>query len=132
MLAAVSGEPVPTISPDPKVSDCETVFVPSFKPFKPEKKLTRRRAAKVRVGDFTFDAAEFGMEESVDNYPHRYRNEVFRSLAEVRWAKAFDRLGLRWKYEPLKFDMGPTHVSYCPDFRVAGLSIPDSDRALLR
>jgi hypothetical protein len=95
---------------------CETPFVPSFKPFKAEKKLKR--------------AVKFGLTESIDNYPHRYGNEVFRSRAEVEWAKTFDRIGLTWEYEPLKFDMGPNHVSYSPDFSVAGLSLPDSNRAL--
>jgi hypothetical protein len=56
--------------------------------------------------------------------------EMFRSRAEVQWAETFDKLRLPWEYEPLMFDMGPTHFSYTPDFRVTGLSIPDSSRAL--
>jgi hypothetical protein len=68
----------------------------------------------------------------IHNYPwrHKYGNDLFRSSAEVEWAKAFSQLGLRWESEPLKFDMGPKHISYTPDFSVTGLSVPGSDRPL--
>jgi hypothetical protein len=103
------------LAPNPQPSPYKTPFVRSFEPLKTEKKLI-----------------------SGGIYPHGYRfdfdalrfKEVFRSPVEVEWAKAFDKLGLPWEYEPLKFDMGPEHVSYTPDFRVTGLSIPDSNRAL--
>jgi hypothetical protein len=87
------------------------------KPFKPEKMLMYEWVAR-------------GREEH--NYPwrHDYDNDLFRSSAEVEWAKTFNQLGLPWDSEPLKFDMGPEHFSYTPDFRVTGLSIPGSDRPL--
>lgn len=68
----------------------------------------------------------------IQNYPwiYEYDYDLFRSRAEVEWAKTFDLLGLPWESEPLKFDMGPKHVSYTPDFRVTGLSIPGSNRPL--
>jgi hypothetical protein len=41
---------------------------------------------------------------------------VFRSLLEARWSAVFDELGLRWEFEPVKFDLpsGP----YVPDYRI--------------
>ena len=62
--------------------------------------------------------------------PPAVPDERFRSREEVEWAQAFDRVGLQWDYEPLKFDLGPDHHSYTPDFKVAGLVNPDSTRAL--
>ena len=45
----------------------------------------------------------------------KYRNIIFRSELEARWAYCFDLLHLPWKYEPegFEFDNG---VSYIPDF----------------
>src|SRR5882724_8875789 len=54
----------------------------------------------------------------------------FDPRGEIEWAAAFDRLGLAWEYEPLKFDMGPKYFSYTPDFRVSGVLGPDSTRDL--
>jgi len=87
-------------------------FVPSFQPFK---------AVNNNPDRYRFSYVDFGP-------PHRFQS--FLSPVEVKWAKAFDRLGLQWEYEPLKFDMGPKHFSYTPDFRVAGISIADSNRPL--
>jgi len=43
----------------------------------------------------------------------------FRSSWEADWAKWFDCLGLEWKYEPKRFDLGPQHLGvYTPDFHV--------------
>ena len=90
---------------------------PWRKPFKAEKMLLGEWESKGR---------------ETHNYPwrHEYDNDLFRSSAEVEWAKTFNQLGLPWESEPLKFDMGPKHVSYTPDFRVTGLSFPGSDRPL--
>lgn len=109
-------KPVGPVVPAPVVTGSETEFVPSFQPFKARKMPLPEWESKGR---------------STDNYPWRYEygNELFRSNAEVEWAKTFDQMGLAWVSEPLKFDMGPIHVSYTPDFIVAGL-IPDSNRAL--
>ena len=87
------------------------------KPFKAEKMLMDEWESKGR---------------GIHNYPwrHNYDNDLFRSSAEVEWAKTFNQLGLPWESEPLKFDMGPKHVSYTPDFRITGLLIPGSDRSL--
>jgi hypothetical protein len=115
-----------------------TTFVPSFEPFKPERKNYEWVEKKQQD-----EWEEFGSVTTKDTYPYGYGSgrdangdltfrfkEKFRSKVEVEWAKAFDQLGLQWEYEPLKFDMGAEHFSYCPDFRVAGLSIPDSKRPL--
>jgi hypothetical protein len=87
------------------------------KPFMPEKMLMYEWRAR-------------GREEH--NYPwrHEYDNDLFRSSAEVEWARTFDELGVPWESEPLRFDMGPKHFSYTPDFRLTGLSIPGSNRPL--
>jgi hypothetical protein len=112
-------------------------FVPSIQPFKPERKNTdwveKRQQEEWKACGATL---------TPDTYRHLggpfhhalfddgYGWDRFRSEVEVEFATAFDRLGLQWEYEPLKFDMGPRHVSYTPDFKVAGLSIPGSNRPL--
>jgi hypothetical protein len=40
----------------------------------------------------------------------------FRSRLEARWAVFFNRVGLKWEYEPEGFDVDG--VAYLPDFRV--------------
>ena len=112
-------------------------FIPSYRPFKPERKNTAG-VEKAQQEEWE----EFGSELTKNTYPYGYgwdadRNhptfpykERFRSKAEIEWAEAFDRLGLLWEYEPFKFDMGPKYFSYTPDFRVMGLSVPGSARAL--
>ena len=43
----------------------------------------------------------------------------FRSRWEADLAKWFDCLGLEWKYEPKRFDLGSCHLGvYTPDFHV--------------
>lgn len=129
---------VAPIAPTPQGTFYKTPFVCSFEPFRPERKNQNWVEKKQQE-----EWEEFGHEVTSDTYPHGYGlerdadgnltfrfKEKFRSVTEVEWAKTFDRLGLQWEYEPLKFDMGPEHFSYTPDFRVAGLSIPDSNRAL--
>ena len=106
------------IVPTPETGVSQMAFAPSFEPFKAEKKLVTE-----------WEEKGIGW-RSKENYPYEYGNEVFRSSAEVEWAKTFDRIGLKWEYEPLKFCMGPKYFSYTPDFRVTGLSIPSCDRVL--
>jgi hypothetical protein len=97
--------PVPPAIPAlPNVPTLPSGFTPAYLPFKAER-------------------IRFRGDECIDQYPHWWGGEHFRSVAEAEWARAFDRLGLPWEYEPLKFDMGP-HFSYCPDFRVEGLIAP--------
>jgi extradiol dioxygenase family protein len=64
-----------------------------------------------------------------------YRGIVFRSSYEVRFAKALDRDGIPWEYEPKVFDLGS--CTYRPDFylpttgaywEVKGWLGPDSQR----
>lgn len=43
-----------------------------------------------------------------------YKGIKFRSSWEVRFAKAFDRRGIEWEYEPRAFNLG--HRTYTPDF----------------
>jgi hypothetical protein len=45
---------------------------------------------------------------------NKYGGEVLRSLLERRWCMAFDAIGLRWGYEPLRLPTG--NRSYMPDF----------------
>jgi hypothetical protein len=43
-----------------------------------------------------------------------YHGQWMRSSYEVRVAKALDALGIRWEYEPERFDLGS--CTYLPDF----------------
>lgn len=131
------GEPLRSAAPIPRVSVDDSAFIPTFRPFKPERKNADWAEKKQQE-----EWEEFGSVRTRDTYPHGYGldldkrrsgfpfKEKFRSKAEVEWAAAFDLLGLVWEYEPLKFDMGPKYFSYTPDFRVSGLSVPDSTRDL--
>jgi hypothetical protein len=51
---------------------------------------------------------------------YRYQGIWMRSSFEMRVAAAFDALGIRWLYEPKRFDLGDT--TYLPDFY-----LPDDD-----
>lgn len=50
--------------------------------------------------------------------PHRkrvpYAGRLFRSTFEARFARALDRRGIAWEYEPRRFDLGA--CTYLPDF----------------
>jgi hypothetical protein len=50
-----------------------------------------------------------------------WRGYKFRSRLEARWAVCFERLGLRWEYEPEGFVL-PNQSRYLPDFY-----LPDQD-----
>src|SRR5262245_26636571 len=43
-----------------------------------------------------------------------YKGVAFRSSWEVRAAQAMDRLGIRWEFEAIRFDLGTE--TYAPDF----------------
>lgn len=45
-----------------------------------------------------------------------YKGYRFRSRLEARWAVFFDRMGMRWEYEPEGFEL-PDGTRYLPDFR---------------
>lgn len=122
----------------PPLSVPDSCFFPSFAPFKP----TRQNSASVERRQQE-EYEEFGDWVTSDTFPFRYGvaldangeitlrpRERFRSAEEVKWAETFDALGLDWEYEPLKFDMGPNHFSYTPDFRITDLSVPGSSRSL--
>lgn len=51
----------------------------------------------------------------------RYSGITFRSRLEARWAVFFDKLGLKWEYEPEGFQLDQG-VGYLPDFFVHGVS----------
>jgi hypothetical protein len=56
--------------------------------------------------------------------PTKYKNTLFRSRLEAKWAIFFDELGIKWKYEP-EFDyveFGGFLIPYKPDFY-----LPDYD-----
>jgi hypothetical protein len=123
-----SSEPT---APVPQANGGGTLFVPSFTPFKPEKKLIVEwedpRGIVQWKEKYPYG---YGLDRDAEgNLTGRFKEE-FRSREELKWAEAFDDLGLQWEYEPLRFDMGPKHFYYTPDFTVTGLSIPDSDRPL--
>lgn len=46
----------------------------------------------------------------------RYRGYRFRSRLEARWAVFFDRVGVKWEYEPQGYDLGDGLGKYLPDF----------------
>lgn len=47
--------------------------------------------------------------------PTVYAGVRFRSRLEARWALFFDKLGIRWEYEPEGFQL-PSGACYLPDF----------------
>ncbi len=49
-----------------------------------------------------------------------YRNSLFRSRLEARWAVFFDTFELEWEYEPETFVL-PNHQQYTPDFWIKNL-----------
>jgi hypothetical protein len=54
----------------------------------------------------------------------RYAGCRFRSRLEARWAVFFDRLGIRWEYEPQGFVVGwPPGRRYLPDFWLPDLHL---------
>jgi G:T-mismatch repair DNA endonuclease (very short patch repair protein) len=50
-----------------------------------------------------------------------YKGHNFRSSYELRLAQAFDARGIRWEYEPTRFDLGDS--SYIPDFYLPDLKV---------
>jgi hypothetical protein len=50
----------------------------------------------------------------------RWNGYRFRSRLEARWAVFFERLGLRWEYEPEGFVL-PSGRYYLPDFKIHGI-----------
>lgn len=50
--------------------------------------------------------------------PTKYRFHLFRSRLEARWAVFFDRIGIRWSYEPEGYSLSRT--GYLPDFQIGG------------
>jgi hypothetical protein len=50
------------------------------------------------------------MEYRIKAHPTRYKNVMFRSRLEARWAAFFDELGWRWEYEPVDLQ------GWTPDF----------------
>lgn len=68
-----------------------------------------------------------------------HKGHVFRSSYEVRCADALDRKGIKWEYEPRRFDLGD--CTYLPDFylpeqdvywEVKGWLGPNSQRKINR
>lgn len=47
----------------------------------------------------------------------RYNGTLFRSALEAKWAQAFDRLAIKWEYEPEAVLLS-NGVTYLPDFRL--------------
>lgn len=47
---------------------------------------------------------------NIKNHETRYKNILFRSRLEARWAAYFDLLGLYWEYEPIDLN------GWTPDF----------------
>jgi len=57
------------------------------------------------------------MNENQWSGPTQYRNQIFKSTLEARWAVFFDQLKLNWKYEPKRHVFGHGY-SYTPTFFV--------------
>jgi hypothetical protein len=55
-----------------------------------------------------------GEQLQVRSVPYNYRGTAFRSTLEATWARTFDRWGLKWTYEPERFETAAG--SYLPDF----------------
>jgi hypothetical protein len=70
---------------------------------------TRSAEARAKVG-----RANKGHPATHNGRQYPYRGIAFRSTWEVRAAKAMDTLGMKWDYEPTRFDLGS--CTYCPDF----------------
>lgn len=51
--------------------------------------------------------------------PAWYDGTLYRSHLEARWAIFFDKLDIKWQYEPQGFDLGDG-IAYLPDFAVYG------------
>lgn len=51
-----------------------------------------------------------------------YAGHRFRSRLEARWAVFFDKLGIRWQYEPQGYTV-PNGARYLPDFYLPGRSL---------
>lgn len=54
----------------------------------------------------------------------RYKAHSFRSRLEARWAVFFDKMGIRWDYEPEGYELG-RGARYLPDFFIHW---PSTDR----
>lgn len=54
--------------------------------------------------------------------PTYYKGIQFRSRTEARWAVAFDRLGIRWQYEPEGYSFDGQDA-YLPDFLLPDLDL---------
>lgn len=58
---------------------------------------------------------------TIKSHETYYRNILFRSKMEVRWAVLFDSLKIKWNYEPYIYnvpvsDIFPNGTRYVPDF----------------
>lgn len=53
----------------------------------------------------------------------QYAGCRFRSRLEARWAVFFDHLGIRWKYEPQGYAVGPDQRPYLPDFHLPAVDL---------
>ena len=51
---------------------------------------------------------------SIESVETLYNNITFRSRLEARWAVFWNTLGVKYEYEPNKFDFG--EIGYIPDF----------------
>lgn len=53
--------------------------------------------------------------------PTTYHNVVFRSRLEARWAWFFDRLKIKWQFEPMGFRL--PSIGYLPDFYLTDVGV---------
>jgi NUMOD3 motif len=71
-------------------------------------------AAVPRGADCNF----FGLTPEMRPWRRYWHNGVcMRSTWEVRFAKALDKRGVAWEYEPARFNLGS--MTYLPDFRTS-------------
>jgi hypothetical protein len=53
----------------------------------------------------------------------RYNGRLFRSRLEARWAVYFDKMGIRYVYEPQTFYLPEQNAGYLPDFYLPDMEI---------
>jgi hypothetical protein len=82
------------------------------RPFTDEEKA-RAREKQLSIAKYGREHHAFGKSSGhVKRIEHC--GTIFRSSYEVRFAQMLDRMGVRWEYEPKRFDLGD--CTYMPDF----------------
>ena len=62
------------------------------------------------------------MDPTIKAIETSYAGCRFRSRLEARWGVFFDKLGVKWLYEPQGFEL-PSGECYLPDFHLPDLGL---------